>query len=372
MRYRLSILPNTGCPVLGLPFRRVFPGELPKLVLTLALAGAGGAAAAALKLPVPWISGSMVVVAVASVLGAPMLVSRWLREIVFFFLGLNIGGAVTPATIAGVVTWPASIVVLILGLPVLVVGCALPLIYGRGWGRDDAFMATVPGALSFILALADATDADVPRIVMVQAFRVAVLVAIVPPLVSLTSGVDLTAPMPQAALPGPLDAALLVGLGLLAAFLIRLTRFPAAGLLGALVASAGLHATEVVSASMPAWSMMIAFVVLGAGIGARFTGLGWRRLRDGLVDAAMTFVIGFVIALATALVASLWLGFPFPQTILAFAPGGFEVMVVMAFLMGVDAAYVGVHHTVRFVALLLLAPVLFRKRRDGEGGSTGP
>jgi membrane AbrB-like protein len=161
---------------------------------------------------------------------------------------------------------------------------------------------------------------------------------------------------------------LLIGLGLVATFLIRLTRFPAAGLLGALVASAALHATDVVSASMPNWTMMIAFVVLGASIGARFAGLGWRRLRAGLFDAGMTFVIGFVIAVATALIATAWLGFPFGQTILAFAPGGFEVMVVMAFLMGVDAAYVGAHHTVRFVVLVLLAPVVFRRRRDERDG----
>lgn len=350
-----------------LPKRQDLMRDLPLLALTFALAAGGGAAFAALGFPVPWISGPMVVIAVAAIGGLPVLVPRWLRDVTFFFLGLNIGAAVTPETIAGLVAWPASLLILVLALPVVSIGCALPLVWWRGWGRDDALMASVPGALTFILALADSTDADVPRIVMVQAVRVAVLVALVPPIVSLTSGIDMTVALPAQEIPGILDAALLVGAGLGAAWAIRLTRFPAAGLLGALLSSAVLHATDVVSASMPAWTMTCAFVVLGASVGARFAGLGWPRLRAGLFDAAMTFSIGFVLSVGTALVVTVWLGFPFGQTILAFAPGGFEVMVVMAFLMGVDAAYVGAHHTVRFVALVLLSPILFRKRPGQDG-----
>jgi hypothetical protein len=325
-----SVSPKTwSFPVLGLPPRQNLIRELPKLGATLAVAGAGSGAFALLGLPVPWISGSMLAVAFAAIFGAPMFIPRWLREIVFFFIGLNIGTAISPETIAGLATWPASILVL-------------------------------------ILALADSTDADVPRIAMVQAVRVAVLVAIVPPLISLTSGMDVTVAMPSPEIPTLGEGALLVGAGLGAAFLVRLTRFPAAGLMGALIASATLHATEVVSAGMPNWMLMIAFLVLGGSIGARFAGLGWVRLRAGLFDAAMTFVIGFVIALGTALLVTAWLGFPFGQTILAFSPGGFEVMVVMAFLLGVDAAYVGVHHTVRFVELVLLAPVFFRRKSPVE------
>ncbi|WP_436642561.1 AbrB family transcriptional regulator [Microbaculum sp. FT89] len=360
----------------GLPSRQDLIRDLRKLVLTLALTGAGGTLFALAGLPVPWISGPMIVVAAAALFDAPVDIPRWLREIVFFFLGLNIGSAVTPEALAGVVAWPASLLVLVIGLPVLVAGCALPLIRWRGWRRDDALMASMPGALSLVLALADATDADVPRIALVQALRVAILVALVPPMISLTSGVDLTAALPQHAIPGVYDIALLVVGGLAATVLIRLTRFPAAGLMGALVASAALHATDVVTAVMPNWLLMSAFAVLGAGIGARFAGMGWRRFRSGLFDALMTFAIGFAISLATAIVATVWLGFPFGQTVLAFSPGAFEAMVVLAFLLGLDAAYVGAHHTVRFVALVLLAPVVFRRRPgnsdgNGDGGGDG-
>lgn len=353
--------------MIGLPTWQDVTRSLPKLAATLALATAGGTAFAFLGLPVPWISGSMLVVAIASIAGVPMLVPRWLREIVFFVLGLNIGAAVTPSTLAGMVAWPASLVIMLVGLPILSIACAVPLIYWRGWTRDDALLASIPGALTLILALADATDADVPRIALVQAVRVAILVALVPPLISVTSGVDLALALPDNPLPGLIETALLVGSGLVAAWFVRLIRFPAAGLLGGLIASAALHATDTVSAVLPAHLLTVSFVVLGASIGARFAGLGWTHLRAGLFDAMMTFAIGFVISLATAVVAAEWLGFPFGQTVLAFAPGALEVMTVMAFLLGLDAAYVGAHHTVRFIALVLLAPVLFRRRPGARG-----
>ncbi|MEJ8571003.1 AbrB family transcriptional regulator [Microbaculum marinum] len=358
--------------MIRLPARKDVLRELPGLGMTMALAAAGGLAFAMLGLPVPWISGSMIVVAAAALMGAPTIVPRWVREIVFFVLGLNIGSAVTPETIAGIGSWPASIVILIVALPILSVSCAVPLVYFRGWSRDDAMLASIPGALSLIMALADATDADVPRIALVQAVRVAILVALLPPLISMTSGLDLTMAMPQSELPGLYDLVLLIGLGFIGVLLMRLARFPAAGLMGALIASAALHGTDVVSATLPSEVLMVSFVVLGAGIGARFAGLGWHNFRAGLFDAAMTFAIGFVVSVLTAIVATAWLGFPFGQTILAFAPGALEVMVVMAFLLGLDAAYVGAHHTVRFLVLVLLAPLILRRRPGKQDETQDP
>lgn len=358
-----------------LPERQEVLRDLPKLALTLALAAVGAGLFALLGLPVPWISGSMMAVAVAAFAGVPVLIPPWLRGIVFFVIGLNIGAAVTPETVTGVVTWPASILILLVGLPIVSIACAVPLVRWRGWTRDDALMASVPGALSLILALADSTDADVPRIALVQAVRVAILVAVVPSLIAMTATADAFIVPAESSLPSMFDLALLVSTGLAMVFVIRAIRFPAAALLGPLVASAALHATDTASSVMPQPVLTVAFVMLGAAIGARFAGLGWTRLHTGLVDALMTFAIGFVISLATAVLATWWLGFPFAQTVLAFAPGAFEVMVVMAFLLGADAAYVGAHHTIRFIALAILAPVLFRKRpggKSGEGGAKAP
>lgn len=341
-----------------------------RLGTTLALGIAGSLLFWAAGLPVPWISGAMVVVAVAAIVGVPLHLPVWLREITFFVLGLSIGAALTPEAVSGIGRWPASLILMLLALPVVSVGAAVVLIYLRGWQRDDAMLASVPGALSLILALADATDADVPRIALVQALRVAILVIVVPPIIVLASDVPVSSQIAMAAsgaLPDPLDVAILVGAGLLGVAAVRIIKLPAPWLLGALGASAALHVAGAVEASVPDEVLIPAFLVLGCAVGARFAGLGWAALRSGVIDGLLVFVVGFALSAAAALLAAALLGFPFGLTILAFAPGAFEVMTVMAFALGLDAAYVGAHHTVRFAALALLSPLLFGRRRGALG-----
>jgi membrane AbrB-like protein len=351
-----------------------------RLATTLALAVAGSLVFWAGGLPVPWISGAMVVVAAAAVAGIPLHLPLWLRELTFFILGLSIGAALTPETVAGIARWPASLLLMLLALPVVSLGAALVLIRWRGWQRDDAMLASVPGALSLILALADATDADVPRIALVQALRVAILVIVVPPLIVLATDMPASAqaaPSAPGVLPDLPDVAILAGAGLLGVAAVRLVRLPAAWLLGALAASAALHVAGLVDAPVPDEVLVPAFVVLGAAVGVRFAGLGWTALRSGVIDGLLVFAAGFALSAAAALLAAWLLGLSFGLTILAFAPGAFEVMTVMAFALGLDAAYVGAHHTVRFAALALLSPLIFghrrstlRRRRGCEGGAS--
>lgn len=340
-----------------------FAARVAQLATTLALGIAGSLLFWWAGLAVPWISGSMVVVAIAALAGVPLFVPRWLREVVFFALGLSIGSALTPETLAGVAHWPASLLIMLLALPVVSLAAAAALIGWRGWERDDALLASVPGALSLILALADATDADVPRIALVQALRVAILVVVVPPIIMLTTTPGIPGAASLAApLPGLPEVVLMVAAGLAGAACIRLLRMPAPFLLGALIGSALLHGTGIVVSAIPEAVLIPAFVLLGTGVGVRFAGLGWARLRSGVADGLIVFTIGFALSVAAALAATSLLGFSFGQTVLAFSPGGFEVMIVMAFALGLDAAYVGAHHTVRFAALALLAPVIFGRR----------
>ncbi|MDH3741291.1 MAG: AbrB family transcriptional regulator, partial [Hyphomicrobiales bacterium] len=60
-------------------------------------------------------------------------------------------------------------------------------------------------------------------------------------------------------------------------------------------------------------------------------------------------------------------GLPLLATLLAFAPGGLEVMTILAFALGVNPAFVATHQLVRFVSLNLSMPFasqLFLTRDD--------
>jgi len=86
-------------------FRRV----LIESVETLAIALAGGVTFVLLGLPAGLVSGSVVAVATAALLGRPMRVPPMLARICYVVVGTLLGTVVTPETLRGVITWPASV-----------------------------------------------------------------------------------------------------------------------------------------------------------------------------------------------------------------------------------------------------------------------
>ena len=86
-------------------FRRI----LSETAETLAIALAGGLTFIFLGLPAGLVSGSVVAVATAALLGRPMRVPLTLARACYVVVGTLLGTVVTPETLRGVTTWPASI-----------------------------------------------------------------------------------------------------------------------------------------------------------------------------------------------------------------------------------------------------------------------
>jgi hypothetical protein len=84
-------------------FRRI----LLETAETLAIALAGGVTFVFLGLPAGLVSGSVVAVATAALLGRPMRVPLTLARICYVVVGTLLGTVVTPETLRGVITWPA-------------------------------------------------------------------------------------------------------------------------------------------------------------------------------------------------------------------------------------------------------------------------
>jgi uncharacterized protein len=326
---------------------------------TIAIAALGGGLFALLGLPAPLIGGGMLAVAAATLNGVRVAIPIPLREAVFFILGVSIGSALSPESLAGIMVWPASLVILVLGVPLVTVGAALLLIW-RGWPRNDALLATAPGALSTVLLVADAIGANVARIALVQTLRLAILVVLLPILIRLFG--DTAQPATRGSA-GTIDIAelALVGLAALAGIaLARLVRLPAASLVGAMLGSGALYLSGVVATPIPDLVMVPGLVVISAYIGTRFAGMTMAGIRAGLVDGLYAFAAAFAISVALAGLVTLTLGLSFGETVLAFAPGGLEVMIVIALGLGLDAAYVALHQTIRFVVIAVGAPLYFR------------
>ncbi len=333
------------------------PPDLIKL-RSLAIAAAGGAALGLAGIPGGWIAGSMLAVAITALSGIAVDLSPSVRNLGFVAVGISMGSGVTPDIIARLSSWPITIVLVVLSIPLIAGVLTLFLMRVARWDLATAMLSAMPGALSYLIALAPETKADVPRVAILQTTRVAILVAILP-LAALWLS-DPVPPAPFVPLGGLDDAILLYTAGVGGAVLAYLVRVPAGLLVGGLFISAVLHGSGLVVGRPPQWIAIVGFIILGTLIGTRFAGTRWRELGAVLGVSLASFVLGSSIAVAMAIVGSALTGFPVLKLIIAFAPGGLEAMVVLAFAMDLDPAFVAAHHLVRFLLIALAAPFVVR------------
>ncbi|CAN0510909.1 unnamed protein product, partial [Discosporangium mesarthrocarpum] len=179
----------------------------------------------------------------------------------------------------------------------------------------------VPGALSFVLALALERGADVKRITVVQTSRLALLIIIIPLAFSAFSEIKPLGVGAEKILSAA-EVALLFALAALSIPLALVLKIPAPFFSGPFFLAGVLFGAGQFEGSLPAEILLPALAVLGTAIGSRFAGLNFAMLKDGALAGLGSTVIGLAIAGALALPVAHVLSLPALQVWLAFAPGG--------------------------------------------------
>jgi membrane AbrB-like protein len=331
-----------------------------RFAVTLALSAAGGIVFERLGMPAGWVSGGLFAVAAASLAGVNTEVPRPVRSPVYFMLGIYAGGGVSPETLHQMQTWPASFAILGISLAGLIAASYWWLHVRCGWERNVALLASFPGALSFVMAVAEGLRADLKKVAISQSLRLLVLVEIIPVL-ALVIGHPAAAPASTAVAAGdPGDIALLVAAGLGAALMLEGIGVAGGWMLGGLLSSACLLLFGVVDGRLP-FAVALPFIITLAAItGSRFRPGDLAILPRLLRPALVAFGLASVISFAAAGLVSLLFGVNIIQAVLAFAPGGLDTMVILAYAMNIDPAYVAAHHLARFLAMVIAVPVLGR------------
>ncbi len=147
---------------------------------TLALGAAGGWLFSIGGLPLPWLTGPIAVIAALAIAGVSVDMPDWFRPVIFIMLGIIIGSRVDQQMLAGLARWPLS-----LGLLVLYVPAAIATMYAyfRLVGRADpntALVSSSPGSLTYVLAYAADSGADMRKVVVTQSVRLGILVLLLP------------------------------------------------------------------------------------------------------------------------------------------------------------------------------------------------
>jgi membrane AbrB-like protein len=327
---------------------------------TIAIGAIGGLALWWAGVPAGAMSGAMALIAFVGAFpkyGAPLIgqLGSPMRYTAMLVSGVSIGASVTLDTLRNILAYPASVIGMMVCVVAMTATSAAISVRFSKWDRETALLAAVPGAMAYILSIVLTSGANAPRVVATQMFRVFFLVALVPMLVAET-GMALGTITARPADTLSVFVVECIGGGLVG---YLFTRLKVAGgmMLGAMFVSGALHASGFATGRAPTFFLIAGQVLIGCWTGSRFVGFDWSRLlREG---PSMFAAIGASVAVSAIFSGSVsgLLGLPFGATFLAYSPGGFEAMTVLAMALGFDPFYVAAHHLARFFMLNIGLPL---------------
>ncbi len=323
---------------------------------TLAIGSVGGLLFLWANLPGGLISGAMATVGIAALAGRPMAVPPLLTQTVLVLLGISLGSLVSRQLIQHVSSYPLTIGLLALATFCSTFGSSFYLQRVHGWDQTSALLAGSPGALSQITILAVEKGADVAGIAVVQTMRVIILTAALPLLVALSGIPPSASPSFGTTIASPPELTALIAASVAVALLLRLAKFPASWMFGAMIASSVLHGTGLTEGGLPNWIRGVALVGIGALIGSRFARMQTTTLLKHINAGLGSFAVAIIISAIFVAVIVTATHVRFADVVVAFAPGAMDAMLALALTLHIDPIFVGAHHLSRFVFVSITTP----------------
>jgi uncharacterized protein len=335
--------------------------SLSRIALGLLTGAAGGVLFYLMNLPLPWMLGALFATMAASIANAPILGPARIRPAVVAVIGVLLGSRFTPDVLSQAQAWIGTVAILM----VYIIAVALVVVpFYRFAGKFDwvtAYFAGMPGGLSEMIEIGEASGAKPAPIILAHSLRIVVTIAIIAFWFRYVQGLNVGASTSgtHASLSW-IDAAVMLGSAVLGSLLGTWARFPAPTFLGPLLVSAVLHVSGLTESVPPALLVNTAQVILGTVLGCRFLGISARTLGPAAALSIGATVLTLGLALATGLAMQRLAGIPIDQALLALAPGGLTEMGLIALAIHADVAFVALHHVVRILFVIVLAPIAFR------------
>jgi uncharacterized protein len=323
---------------------------------TLGIGTVGGLLFLWAHLPGGLITGAMVATGIAAIAGRPLAVPPIVTQAVLVVLGISIGSVVSRDLIQHVSAYPLTIALLAGATFCSTFGSSYYLQRVHGWDRTSAFLAGSPGALSQITILAVERGADLPAIAVVQTMRVIILTAALPMVLALTGVASVSSAGMTVAVAQPWHLAALVSASLAVSLILRVLKFPASWMFGAMIASGVLHGAGLVDGGVPPWVRSVALVGIGALIGARFARMKVRVLAGHINAALGSFGVAILVTAVFVGIIALTTQVRLSDVVVAFAPGAMDAMLALALTLHIDPIFVGAHHLSRFVFVTIATP----------------
>ncbi|HEU0070150.1 MAG TPA: AbrB family transcriptional regulator [Alphaproteobacteria bacterium] len=338
----------------------------PRIFAGLALGLASGALFAWAGTPIPWMMGPLVGMGIAQLCGAKLHLFPYGRQAGQWVIGTSVG----------LYFMPTALVALLSNLGWIFLGAVLTLIMAgigglllsrmSGIDKTSCYFATVPGGAAEMSVLAMRYGGNVPAVAITQSMRIALLVLIVPPALTLAGFAGIDRAAAQLLPPFVADKFfILISITLIVAAVCAKLRIQNAWMMGPLICSAALTASGLTLSRVPVELVDWAQVMLGLALGSRFERDFFARYRMFIPYAIFNalFLMAACGACAWAIAwgsGSIALG----DSLLGLAPGGIGEMAITAKGLELGVAVVTAFQFVRISAANFTPPFLFPLARQ--------
>jgi uncharacterized protein len=319
-----------------------------------------GYVASLIGFPLPWMIGALVFAGATAILRYEIPIPVQTRAT----------GQTIVASSVGLSFTPAALVALGEQFPVMIGAALLTILAGfvvaaflmRATGIDavSASLSGIPGGPVEMASLAVKHGVPPGPVAFAQTLRIAMIVAIIPPLIVAIDGRQVDPARVLAAdvdLPG---AALLLAIGAIGGLVFMRLRLTSPFFLGPMAFTGAAAAMALPVGMPPYWVIAGAQILLGVWLGRMFD----RRLLErsaGFFPAIVVstlLLIGLCGLIAAGVVALT--GMDWRTAALAAAPGNVTEMALTAKVLQQGVAVVAAYHVVRIFIILPAAPFIFR------------
>ena len=233
-----------------------------------------------------------------------------------------------------------------------------------GYRPVDAYFAGMPGGLIEAILLGEKAGADI-RILTIQHFiRVLSIVLFVPFMFFILTGEVVGSAGGASISEQTYDASdisiilLIATIGLIVGKALKL---PAAHLIGPLMLAIFFVVTFSVQINVPYWLMNFAQFIIGATLGAQFSGVDKELLKRSLKLGVIA--VCFMLALGSAFAFFLipFVPMDVKELLISFAAGGLAEMSLIALSLNLNSVIVALHHLIRIFLSIWLGNLLYNR-----------
>ena len=340
-------------------------------VFLLALGASAGWLASKTLMPLPWMIGSLLICAVWSInFGTKIIPENYtfpqkFRNYFVAIIGVMIGLQVTTDLILQIFNYIPSIFgLLIFSWCAHFLNYKILTKFGK-YDRATAFFSSAPGGLMESIAMSEQYGGEIKIVTLQQFLRIILVIILVPIIISIWFG----APVGSAAGIAINENSTITLIDLFYIFFLIIVglslgsrfRIPAGHLFGPMLLTVFVTLGTDANIQLPNILILVAQVVIGTSLGARFFGIDKNILFTAVRLSALSVFTMLILAFFFVVLLQSLTELSAVTLFISFAPGGVTEMSLIALSIASSPALVSAHHIFRIIITVSLLGFIYTK-----------